>query len=346
MEEHGLDREKLNRYFKGKGTVEESSYVEKVFCDDGRENELKHHLYSQFDKLLVDDGLENSRLDSILHKIHYEINTSKAAEKGRPLTKIMRWSVRIAGIIIVPLALFWGIRGYLINNTGEETWVEIHAPAWTRARFTLPDGTVGWLNSNSSVKYSGNFIVDRKIALQGEAFFDVSDDKLRPFRVTTDDIVVKVLGTRFNIASYDNENSLEVVLEEGKLEFSDSERKNSQVLVPNEMLVFDKEQKQISVEVVEPKKYLAWTEGKLVFRNDPVDVVARRLERWYNIEVEVKGCLSEDLRLRATFVDEDIEEVLDILKLSLSIDYQIENRDIKPDDTYAKKKVILSYKPD
>ena len=136
MEEHGLDSEKLNSYFKGKGTAEESSYVEKVFCDDGRENELKHHLYSQFDKLLVDDGSENSRLDNILHKIHYEINTRKTAQKSRPFARIMRWSVRIAGIIIVPLALFWGIKGYLINNTGEETWVEIHAPAWTRARFT------------------------------------------------------------------------------------------------------------------------------------------------------------------------------------------------------------------
>jgi transmembrane sensor len=344
MEEIEFDSAKIHSYFKEKDSDKEADYVEKVFCDDTKEKELKNLLSGQFNSLLAEDITDNKDVDHILHKIHYEINTKQADEKRKSFSRILRWSLRIAGMVIVPLAVFWGIRGYLINNTGKETFVEIHAPAWTRARFTLPDGTAGWLNSNSSVRYSGNFVVDRQVTLQGEAYFDVSKDKLRPFRVTTNDITLKVLGTRFNVASYDNETSVEVVLEEGKLELSDREKKTLHTLVPNEMVVFNKEEKQFSIEVVEPKKYLAWTEGKLVFRNDPVDVVARRLERWYNIEVEVRGCLSEDLRLRATFVDEDIEEVLDILKRSLSIDYQIENRDIKPDDTYAKKKVILSYK--
>lgn len=346
MGEIRFDSERLLNYFKGKGSVEESSYIEKIFSDDSREKELKKLLSRQFDQLPDEDGDDTIELDHILHKIHFDINTRNAAEKTRPYAGFIRWSLRIAGLIILPVMLFWGIRGYLINNTGKETWVEIHAPAWTRAKFSLPDGTIGWLNSSSSVRYSGNFVADRKVRLHGEAFFDVSEDKARPFRVITNDIVIKVLGTKFNVASYDNEKSVEVVLEEGKLELNDPENNNLHTLVPNELVVFDKERKQIEVEVVEPKKYLAWTEGKLVFRNDPVDVVARRLERWYNIDVEVTGCLDEDLRLRATFVDEDLEEVLDMLKRSLSIDYKIEGGNIEPDDMYRKKKVILSYKPE
>ena len=66
--------------------------------------------------------------------------------------------------------------------------------------------------------------------------------------------------------------------------------------------------------------------GKLVFRNDPLDVIARRLERWYNIDVEINGNITEDLRLRATFIDEDLEEVLGLLRRSLPIEYRIENR--------------------
>ena len=76
----------------------------------------------------------------------------------------------------------------------KETWVEIKAPAWTRAQFSLPDGTTGWLNSNSSVKYNGNFNTDRQVTLTGEAFFDVFKDKKRPFIVNTDEVIVKVLG--------------------------------------------------------------------------------------------------------------------------------------------------------
>ena len=72
-----------------------------------------------------------------------------------------------------------------------------------------------------------------------------------------------------------------------------------------------------------------------------LDVIARRLERWYNIDVEVNGSLTEDFRLRATFIDENLEEVLDLLKRSLPIDYKIENGNLKPDETYTKKKVII-----
>jgi transmembrane sensor len=89
---------------------------------------------------------------------------------------------------------------------------------------------------------------------------------------------------------------------------------------------------------------IIWTEGKLVFRNDPLDVVVRRLERWYNIEVEMKGDVPKDLRLHVTFVNEELEEVLGLLKRSLPIDYKIENFNLKPDETYEKKKVIITLK--
>ena len=95
----------------------------------------------------------------------------------------------------------------------------------------------------------------------------------------TNEVILKVLGTRFNIASYENDNNIEVVLEEGKLIFDDKEMKKSYSMKPNDLVIYDKTLKDFSTEVVEPHKYLSWTEGKLVFRNDPLDVIARRLER-------------------------------------------------------------------
>ncbi len=336
-----FDGEKLRNFFRGDYSESDAIYTAEVLSKNDHIKELEDYLSTQFDGILVKD-VEEKDLDHILDRIHFEINAKAAAKRTRGASKILKWCFRIAAIIILPLSVFWGMRGYLNHNLGKETWVEIKAPAWTRAQFSLPDGTTGWLNSNSSVKYNGNFNTNRQVALNGEAFFDVVADKMRPFKVNTNELIVKVLGTRFNIASYDNEKNIEIVLEEGTIELNDREMINSRIMNPNDLIVFNREKKEMSVEEVEPKKYLAWTEGKLVFRNDPLDVIARRLARWYNVDVEVKGSQNEDLRLRATFIDEGLEEVLDMLKRSLAIDYKIENSNLKPDETYTKKRVVIS----
>jgi ferric-dicitrate binding protein FerR (iron transport regulator) len=136
-----------------------------------------------------------------------------------------------------------------------------------------------------------------------------------------------------------------VVLEEGKLLFNNREMNKSFTMNPNDLLIYDKPGKDFSTEVVQPHKYMSWTEGKLVFRNDPLDVIARRLERWYNIDVEVDFISSEDLRLRATFIDENLEQVLNLLKRSLHVSYKIENGYIQTDGVFRKTKVIISPGP-
>jgi ferric-dicitrate binding protein FerR (iron transport regulator) len=159
--------------------------------------------------------------------------------------------------------------------------------------------------------------------------------------VSTGDIIVKAVGTSFNIASYDNENNIEVVLKEGMIIFSDKDMKKSRIMEPNDLITYDKTLNDFSTEIVETHKYLSWTEGKLVFRNDPLDVIARRLERWYNIDVEVQGSFTGSLRLRATFINDGLEEVLGLLKHSLPINYKIEYGNLNSDDTYSKTKVII-----
>ena len=178
-------------------------------------SELKKALSEQFDLLSSEDVSEEKNLDHILYRINYEINSKREPQKSVLFDKILKWGLRIAGLIVFPLLIYSGIRTIRESALKKETWFEIKAPAWTRAQFSLPDGTVGWLNSNSSLKYNGNFILDRQVTLDGEAYFEVFKDKSRPFIVTTNEVFVKVLGTRFNIAAYDNERDIEVVLEEG-----------------------------------------------------------------------------------------------------------------------------------
>lgn len=355
MTNMGFDKEKIKRYFEAKyapndndGTenkslTEDESYVQKIFTDDAHKKELKAFLSDQFNEIIADRESEKENLDHILHKIHYDINTRKTG-KSRKTEIAFRWMLRLAGVIILPLVILLGIQQLTENRQHKLTWVEIKAPAWSKVQFSLPDGSTGWLNSNSSLKYAGNFTSDRQITLEGEAFFDVHHDKKNPFIVTADEITVKVLGTRFNITSYDNEKNIEVVLEEGKVVFANKVNNSTFTMKPNDLVRYDKAKKDFTTEVVQSTKYTSWIDGKLVFRNDPLDVVANKLERWYNVEVELKVDLKENLRLRATFIDESLEEVLDLIKRSLPVDYQIIEGSTNPDSTFNKKKVIITLK--
>ena len=345
MAEIKLDSEKFNTYFNGKYSDEDASYINKTFCDASTEDELKHFLLRQFYELSYEAGNENENLDHILYKIHYNINMRSTGREASLSANILKWTMRIAGLIILPLAIFFAVQIYKNAPAAKEAWVEIKAPAWTRAQFSLPDGTTGWLNSNSSLKYNGNFNYNRMITLKGEAFFDVFKDEKRPFVVSTPDLDIKVLGTRFNIASYENEKNVEVVLAEGKVILDDKKINKSYSLKPGELFTFNKSYHNSLTSIVDTQKYTSWTNGKLVFRNDPLDVIAKRLERWYNIDVELDVSSSEEIRWRATFVNEGLEQVLNMLNRSLPLNYKIENQYLKPDETYTKRKVIITLKP-
>ncbi len=341
MGQSDLDLKRLEKFFEGKATPEEQVYIEYLFSKKENEGELRKILSRKFTKVMSEEAMDDISLEHILHRIHYNINVSEAGKKKNRFFQISLKVLRIAGLIILPFLVYWGLRGFYTVKAREEAWTEIMAPAWTRAQFTLPDGSTGWLNSNSSVRYNLDFVNDRHLILNGEAFFDVYKDTDRPFRVSTNDVVLKVLGTRFNVASYDNEPNIEVVLEDGILVFNDDEHKDIYSMNPSDLVIWNKKKKEMTSEVVQTQKYLSWKDGKLVFRNDPLDVICRRLGRWYNVDVEMKVAAFDNLRLRATFVDENLETVLDLLKRSLPIDYRIQEGRLNTDNTYSRKKVII-----
>lgn len=339
-----IDGERIIRFFKGQYKEIDESYVNEVFCDKSKEEELKHLLFKQFCEFLSESNDNKTNLNHLLYKLNFDITTDILEKKERKSARFLNWSLRVAGILIILLSISFGLKGYLINKSHKETYIEIKAPTWSRVQFKLPDGTNGWLNSNSYLKYKGDFKSNRKVVLDGEAYFNVFTNKKKPFTVQMNNVFVKAFGTRFNLASYQNENNIEVVLEEGNLVFGDNNMMKIYTMNPKELLIYDKNLKKLITEKVLPQKYTLWTEGKLIFRNDPLDVIAKRLERWFNIDVKIESNTNNDIRLRATFVDESLEEILGILKRSLPINYRIENQSLTQDSIYTKKKVIIYVK--
>jgi ferric-dicitrate binding protein FerR (iron transport regulator) len=303
---------------------------------------LEHYLRRQWHEIASENDSPDKRFNHILYKLNFDINTRKAEHRAKTVKLVTLFS-RIAAVLILPLLIYSAIHFYN-SLKSKESWIVINAPAWSRVQFSLPDGTEGWLNSNSNLKYNAEFANDREVVLKGEAFFDVESDKKRPFRVNTADVLITVLGTKFNIESYGDENTVEVTLAEGKLDYYNKGMNRLYSMKPNDYIFYDKATGVFKVDAVQPEKYTAWKDGKLVFRNDPLDVVARRLGRWYNIDVEIKGDISSQPMLRATFVDEKLEEVLRLLKLSLSIDYTVHKPQKITDGTYTRTRVIITTK--
>lgn len=337
-----IDEDKLKHYFNG-NNPEDALYIEKIFTDDEAATPLKKILEKQFSELPPENETDKGNLDQLFYRIHYDITTREKTHKDK-LRKWIKWTSRIAGALFILLVLCMGVYFHREYASAEKYWVEIKAPAWTRAQFSLPDGTTGWLNSNSGIKYKGSFANKRTVLLTGEAYFDVAKNTGKPFLVQTRDASISVLGTRFNIAAYENEKDLEVVLEEGKLAFKAHESDRTYTLKPNDLVVYHKDNKEFTVESVHSAKYTSWKEGKLIFRNDPIDVVTRRLERWYNIVIVNNVPVSEDIRWRATFEDENLERVLDIMEKTLPVDYTIEESNMNRDDIYVKKRITITLK--
>jgi ferric-dicitrate binding protein FerR (iron transport regulator) len=340
MDKISFNAERIARYFRGELVEGDKEYINRVFGDyddNDLEKFLKKHWYS----ILKEDEGEEKDLENVLYRIHYEINT-KRPEPRKRLSEVVLWFSRIAAILILPVLIYSGIQFHRFTKVGNLASTEISAPAWTRAEFILPDGTRGWLNSNSSIRYKVNFVNNREVELRGEAFFDVEQDTRKPFRVFTEDLVVTALGTQFNIASYENERTIEVVLEEGAISCYNKRLNTSVSLKVNEYLIYNKTSNDVKVEYVQTEKYSSWKEGKLIFRDDPLDVVVRKLERWYNVDIGLTDERSDQINLRATFEESSLEEILRLLKLGLDIDYEITPPGIDESGVYHKAKVMLS----
>jgi len=197
------------------------------------------------------------------------------------------------------------------------------------------------LNSGSSIKYPINFIKKRHVEISGEAWFDVVHLKSEEFRVITPYFDVKVLGTQFNVIAYDDETTAEIILERGKVLVLGKNHEVKDELNPDQQLIYYKSANKFIKTRIDSKDYTSWKDGLLIFKNVPMSEIARRLERRYNTEIILHGDSLKSSIFRATFHDENLEEICKMLSTVAPIKYKIHDREKQADDTYAKGKVEM-----
>ena len=218
--------------------------------------------------------------------------------------------------------------GKLIYDTqqtnGEPITVTLSIPYGKTFKVVLADGTRVHLNSGSTLSYPTFFTNNqpRSISLTGEAYFEVKKDTLHPFVVNSQDMKVEVLGTHFNISNYHKENFARTVLLEGSVKITESSRSNGIVLNPNQMAEKKKYDSEIKVKEVNPEFYVAWTQGKLIFRNNSFDEICRVLERKYAVQIKLNNEQLKAEIFDASFDIETIEEVLESFQRSYDFKFR------------------------
>lgn len=191
----------------------------------------------------------------------------------------------------------------------------------------LSDGTKVKLNSGSELKYPVNFIDEEKnrmVYLNGEAFFEVKKNTERPFIVNTKEMDIQVLGTKFNVTSYDNDEKSYTVLLEGKVAAHNKlDKEEHKILQPNQRVFF--KGSKLNIEKVNVEKYVAWINNKLVFIDDTFEVIKNKLERKYDITIKNNYEDLNKIMITATFENEKIEQVLKTFQTYQPFNYKIKN---------------------
>lgn len=251
---------------------------------------------------------------------------------GQGIVRRLRIYKMIA--VAASLMLLLGIGGmlYLENNREEQYMYVVASGVRCIEPVSLPDGTEVRMGANSQLTYPKYFNgKTRCVELKGQAFFNVAKDAEKPFIVHTNDMDVTALGTAFEIFNYDYENRVEAILLEGKVKVdlgSDSLANRQEViLVPNEMLAYDKQNHTVKVKTVNANNYSGWREGIMSFENERLSMILSRLEPWFGRKVKCSKEVAEKYRFTFKVRDESLGRILFMLSRTSPIRYKEVNGD-------------------
>ena len=347
-----VDYQVLKRYLEGKGKDGDKEIILGWFSDIQAESDLRKKYLRYWNELAQKPDNKGYNGSMILGRIYHEIKLeeSRVLSQKKGMTRFINIVSKVAAVLFIPLIAFLFVyRSNFIPTASEIAYSEIYSPLGTRTMFYLPDGSNGWLNGGSYLEFPLEFKgKSREVVLRGEAYFDVKSDPKKPFIVSGANVEVIAYGTSFNVLAYPDDQIIQVTLVSGNIKVSGKRNGRIQdfgALKPDQMCIYDLSTSSFETTHVDAKKYISWKEGKLVFRNEPYQDVVRRINRWYNVNLILKDEILESYVYLATFEDETLEEVLNLLKLSAPIEYKDLGREKRADGTFEKRTIEIYYKP-
>lgn len=252
-------------------------------------------------------------------------------QSGRQSYKWYRtWSVAAVAIVLlglITITAYWQGSRQIQSNFSD---IVVEAPLGSKTKLTLPDGSTVWLNAGSKMVYSQGFgVSDRRLAFQGEGYFEVEKNDEMPFLVQTHDVNVTVVGTKFNFRNYPEDEEAVVELLEGKVALENQLKEESvRYLSPNEKMVLHKATGKMDITSAKVKEATLWTENILLFDEDLLPDIVRELERSYHVQIEIENEDLKQTRFYGQFnqLEQNIYDVLDMLSETGKLKYHEEGK--------------------
>lgn len=254
-------------------------------------------------------------IDHVIPSERMRDELKRKVRKYRQFRRFMKVAaVAIPFVFIVSLVPFIGYQNGLLADTNME---EIYVPKGERLQIILQDGTKVYINSDSKLKYPKVFqLFKREVELTGEAYFEVNKETMRPFTIHLNKLDVKVLGTKFDVRSYMNENNITVALDEGKIAMKDLIGKEL-TLHPGNVVIYDKKLAKFSTSTTEISTITSWKENYLQFENATLTELLFTLERQYNVKFIVPDTFALGVRFNFSSRKVKLQEILwDLEKIS------------------------------
>ncbi len=215
-----------------------------------------------------------------------------------------------------------------LQSDSSVAWNILRVPVGQTYHILLADGTQVWLNAETELQFPTHFSKDlRHVRLKGEAYFEVSKNIGRPFRVELEsNMNIEVLGTSFNVKAYEDDDKVETLLEKGKILMVANGR--SVELAPGDLGVYGRGNQ--SMDLLRPgrlENYTAWRFGKFIFENASLIQVAKELARWYGLQVKYRGGKIPDIKISGNLRrSSELSTILKALEKTGKIQFEVQNQ--------------------
>ena len=316
-----LSEEIIDKYLTGKCSQEELIEVN-AWMNESEENACQlFRMEEVFHLGKFDTYADEQRMANAEKRLYRKLEQEK--KKKDKVLYMHRW-MKYAAIIVVAL-LMGGGAGYWFYNQTEHQMLVAVANEGIVKEVVLPDGTKVWLNNAATLKYPREFSEkERNVYLDGEAYFEVTKNKAKPFIVQSEAMQVRVLGTTFNFKSSKACKSAEATLIEGEIEVKGNNEEGMIILAPGQKAELNRESKRLTVKQVDARMDAVWHNNLIPFEKADIYSIAKTLERFYNVKI----ILSPDITINNTYSGvlkrkDSINSVLKSLKNSIPIDYKI-----------------------
>lgn len=322
-----MTEEILYRYISEQANAEERKLVKQWVGDSEDRNQELFRLKNIWILSGLDNDIDPKIKASEIERIWSIIKKMNVDVKRKQLRlQFLKYAAAI--VLIIGIS---GTIGFFVSTSvsnSDTKFTEISVPKGERSTVMLPDGSTVLINSNSQLKFSSSFNSGkRKVILSGEAYFNVAHDKSHPFIVETPSLQIEVLGTKFNISSYPNDQLTTTFLESGKVRISSADAGNI-ILNPNEAYVFNKFSHESEKIVMNDKRLMDWTKGVMTINGETIGELAKKIERRFNVTVTFKDDNVKNHVYTGSIKDEDLNTVLEAIKFASSIEYKREGNQI------------------